>query len=74
MERSNDHVLAIAIEVDKMALHDGLKPESELFKCTGEIFNTSVALDPTLKDSKGALLMAARQAKAELKTGACTSH
>ena len=62
------------LAADSDRVSRGLKPESELFNCTGEIYRSSVALDPALKDSKGALLMAARQAKAELKTGACAAH
>jgi len=62
----------IAADADRV--NRGLQPESELFKCAGEIYRAAVAADPTLTASKGALLMAARQARAELKAGACASH
>lgn len=42
-------------------------PESELFKATAKEFKSIVKLDPKLKDSPGALMMAARMAKLNLK-------
>jgi hypothetical protein len=59
---------------DSDRVSHGLKPESEIFNCAGQIYRAAVASDPTLTASKGALLMAARQARAELKTGACAAH
>jgi hypothetical protein len=62
------------IVADSERMSRGLQPESEIFKCAGAIYRAAVAADPALKESRGALLMAARQAKAELKTGACAAH
>lgn len=44
----------------------GLAPKSELFVKAGEIYRNYVDLDPSLKGSRGLLLIAARQAKAEI--------
>jgi hypothetical protein len=41
--------------------------KSELFQETARIFRTNIALDPSLKKSPAALMMAARQARAEIK-------
>lgn len=44
----------------------GEQPKTELWARTREIYREAVALDPALKTSKSALIIAARQAKAEL--------
>lgn len=44
----------------------GEQPKTELWARTREIYREAVALDPALKSSKSALIIAARQAKAEL--------
>ncbi len=44
----------------------GQKPESELFVRAAEIYRDAIALDPDLKGAKSALIMATRQAAAQL--------
>lgn len=51
---------------DNQRVHRGEKPQTELFNRTSTIFRELVADDPTLKNSPGAMLMAARQAKGQL--------
>lgn len=62
------------IEADSERVTRGLNPESELFKCAGEIYRAAVGLDSTLKGSNWLLLMAARQARTEMKAGGCAQH
>lgn len=52
---------------DSKLVKAGKAPTSELYKRTGEIYRASIEEDPQLKGSKSALLIAARQAKAEIK-------
>jgi hypothetical protein len=47
----------------------GLPPKSELFIKAGEIYRELVDLDPSLKNSRGLLVIAARQAKAAIEKG-----
>jgi hypothetical protein len=54
---------------DSNRVAKGLAPKSELFAKAGEIYRELVDLDPSLKNSRGLLLIAARQAKAALKGG-----
>lgn len=55
------------IAEDSRRLERGEKPQSELFRLAGEIYRGLVADDSTLKGTNGALLIAARQAKAQIK-------
>ncbi len=57
------------IAEDSKRVSQGERPQSELFKRAGAIYRAAVAEDPALKGSKGLLLIAARQAKAELSKG-----
>lgn len=45
----------------------GKQPEGGLFPLAAEIYRDAITLDPDLKNSKSALIMAARQAAAQLK-------
>lgn len=54
------------IAADSKRVSEGERPQTELFKRAGAIYRAAVAEDPALKGSKGLLLIAARQAKAEL--------
>lgn len=54
------------IAEDSKRVSQGERPQTELFKRAGAIYRAAVAEDPALKGSKGLLLIAARQAKAEL--------
>lgn len=56
------------IAEDSERLQRGETPKTELFKRAGEIYRSAVAEDPSLKGTNGLLLIAARQAKAELAT------
>lgn len=51
---------------DLKRVNAGKKPETELFILSAEIYNDAIALDPDLKGSKSALIMATRQAAAQL--------
>lgn len=51
---------------DAKAVANGQQPKSEIYKRAGEIYRDAIAEDPQLRGSKSALLIAARQAKAEL--------
>ncbi len=51
---------------DLARVDKGLKPESELFVLAAEIYRDAIALDPELKGAKSALIMATRQAAAQL--------
>jgi hypothetical protein len=51
---------------DSARVAKGLAPKSELFTKAGEIYRDLVDLDPSLKNSRGLLLIAARQAKAAI--------
>ncbi len=61
LEREFPEILA-----DSKLVSAGERPKTELFKRTREIYQEAVAEDPSLEASKGAMLMAARQAKREL--------
>ena len=54
------------IAADSQRVSKGERPQTELFQRAGAIYRAAVAEDPALKGSKGLLLIAARQAKAEL--------
>ncbi len=54
------------IAKDSERVDRGERPQSELFKRTGELYREAVAIDPSLKGSKGLLLLVAKQAKGEL--------
>lgn len=54
------------IAEDSERIAKGERPKTELFKRAGEIYRAAVAEDPDLQGSQSLLLMAARQAKAEL--------
>lgn len=51
---------------DSARVSKGEKPQSELFKRAGVLYRAAVDEDPSLKGSKGLLLMVARQAKKDL--------
>lgn len=51
-------------DLDRIA--KGLKPQSEIFMRTAGIYQDAYTLDPELKGSKSALIMASRQAAAQL--------
>lgn len=51
---------------DSARVAKGLAPKSDLFIKAGEIYRELVDLDPSLKNSRGLLLIAARQAKAAI--------
>lgn len=51
---------------DSARVAKGLAPKSELFVKAGEIYRDLVDMDPSLKNSRGLLLIAARQAKAAI--------
>lgn len=51
---------------DSKRLSRGEAPKTEIWKRAAEIYREAVALDPGLKSTKSALLIAARQAKAEI--------
>lgn len=51
---------------DSARMDKGLPAKSPLFIRAAEIYRENIALDPALDGSKGALLIACRQAKAEL--------
>lgn len=51
---------------DSARVGKGLAPKSELFLKAGEIYRELVDMDPSLKNSRGLLLIAARQAKAAI--------
>jgi hypothetical protein len=44
----------------------GEKPQTEVFKRTGRIFSEALGLDPSLENSLGAVLLAARLASMQL--------
>lgn len=54
------------IAEDSKRIDRGEKPKSDLFMAASRIYQQLVADDPALKDTNGALLIAARQAKAEV--------
>ncbi len=54
------------IAEDSARISRGEKPKSEIFARASEIYRESIGLDPELKGSKSALILACRQAKAEL--------
>lgn len=54
------------MQSDLARLDKGLKPESPLFVLAAEIYQDAIALDPQLKGSKSTLIMATRQAAAQL--------
>lgn len=54
---------------DSARVSKGLAPKSELFVKAGEIYRDLVDMDPSLKNSRGLLLIAARQAKAAIGKG-----
>lgn len=56
-----------AKEIEKAAASGSRHTPSALYRRTAEIFRESVAEDPGLKNSPAAMLIAARQARAELK-------
>lgn len=64
LEREFPEILADSKRIDQ-----GLAPQTELFKRAGEIYRESLRMDPQLEGSRSALVMAARQAKAELAAG-----
>lgn len=55
---------------DSARVSKGLAPKSELFQVAREIYRDYVDMDPSLKDSRGLLLIAARQAKAQIEAKA----
>ncbi len=54
------------MNADLARVNKGLKPESELFVLAAEIYRDAYDLDPELKGKKSALIMATRQAAAQL--------
>lgn len=54
------------MQTDLARVDAGKKPESPLFILAAEIYRDSIAMDPELKGSRSALLMATRQAAAQL--------
>lgn len=54
------------IAADSARVAKGEKPETELFKRAGAIYRAAVSDDPSLKGSKGLLLISARQAQKEI--------
>jgi hypothetical protein len=51
---------------DYKRVAEGQPPQTELFKRAAEIYRLAIAEDPGLKNANGALLLAIRQAQAEL--------
>lgn len=62
------------IAEDSERIAKGERPKTELFKRAGEIYRAHVAEDPDLQGSQSLLLMASRQAKAELAAKAASGE
>ena len=58
------------IAADGRRIANGGEPQTELYKRSAVIFRQTVKLDPSLQNSKSALIMAARTAAAEIKAEA----
>ena len=55
------------IAADGIRVRNGEQPQSEIYKRAAPIFRQMVKMDPQLANSKSALIVAARQAAAEIK-------